>query len=122
SLRQGITKMFYKDGKLHAEIHFKDGKKHGLEKSYYKSGEAMHIGLNHLGKQDSTWVWFYENGAIEEKSDWINGASHGETITYYKDGSLKAFHFYNTGYLRYKREYDSIGNVLKEEGNIPMGI
>lgn len=122
SLTQGIAKMFYEDGTLHAELNFKDNKKEGLEKSYYRSGKIKHIGLNSSGKQDSMWIWYYESGVLEETANWINGASHGENISYYTNGMIKMFRFYFFGDLIYVREYDSSGNVIKEEGRIPIGI
>lgn len=122
SLRQGIAKMFYEDGTLYAEIDFKDGQKHGVEKSYYKSGQLKHVGLNLLGKEDSTWVWYYKDGAIKQLDNWINGATHGENKTYYKDGKLQVFDFYNIGGLIYTRSYDTTGTVTNEKGEAPVSI
>lgn len=122
SLTQGTGKIFYEDGTLHAELSFKDDKKDGLEKSYYKSGKIKHTGLNRLGKQDSIWIWYYNSGAIEEMASWINGASHGEDISFYKNGNVKMFRFYHFGNLLYIREYDSVGNIVKDEGKMPLSI
>ncbi len=34
----GISKTYYKNGRLEAEMHFKDGKLDGLSKEYYEDG------------------------------------------------------------------------------------
>lgn len=122
NLIQGSVKMFYQNGALQAELSFTDSKKNGIEKSYYPSGKIKHIGVNNLGKQDSTWIWLYEDGTTEEVSNWINGASHGEDISYYENGRIKMFRFYYFGDLMYIREYDNNGGVVKEDGKIPMGV
>ena len=39
---EGISKKYYKNGKLSKETPYKDGKREGVQKSYYDSGELKY--------------------------------------------------------------------------------
>ena len=60
--KDGVLRRYHSNGKVLAEITFKDGKKHGPYKSWY------------------------DNGQLHEESNFENDSIAGKSVTYYKNG------------------------------------
>ena len=95
------------------------------------------------GLLNGACYWFFSNGKLEQNVTYINGEAEGHAYFFYKSGALKSrrlylngkpvgyaenyfdhstgiihsiFKFNEDGRLVYKREFDSSGKVIKEEG------
>jgi len=53
---------YYKDGKLHEKITYKDDKRMGNETYYYEDGKVLAEGNNTLGKHEGEWKAWYPSG------------------------------------------------------------
>lgn len=94
-------------------------------------------GLNGLS------VWFYPNGKLGSSITYINGEAEGHAYYFYESGALKARELYknnkvvgyaeyfydhsigvlqairafnDSGKMTYIKEFDTTGNVIREEG------
>lgn len=76
-------------------IEYKNGKKNGKERSYYKNNQL---------KKDITWendykigdyLEFYENGDTLKKCHYEDGTIHGEYKEWHANNSLKEISYYN---------------------------
>lgn len=99
-LMQGVVKHYYADGRLKNEVVYVDNEKDGIEKEYY------------------------EDGSLHKTGGWIMGKEMGDFFEYDKKGKLLKHRFYTLNHeegngLIFIRDYDSKGNIIKEEGFIP---
>jgi len=100
---------------------YKDGLKHGPQKTYNAEGKQL-TDYNHKdGKADGDWIvyhangqmsskvtWgpngyvgktnsWYDDGSIHSEGNWIDGERHGEFNSYYQDGSPSMKQEYDMG-------------------------
>jgi antitoxin component YwqK of YwqJK toxin-antitoxin module len=113
---------------------------------YYTNGKIKSIKQYANGELDGTCVWFYWNGNLKEKISFKNGLGNGNAHYFYESGALKSHRYFrngkrvgyvadyfddsvgvikavllfdNYGKLAYRKTFDSLRNVLKEEGKKP---
>ena len=133
----GVVKEYYKDGTLHAEIEYEDGKLNGIfrtyyesgkrraemyhindvpqwHKSYYESGELMGEGYYINGKREAMEREYYESGKVKGEFPYKNGLMHGVGNYYYESGKVESEQFYENDELQYIKRYDEDGNLLPE--------
>lgn len=100
-LIQGAIKRYYTNGKIKSEVLYEDDKKNGIEKEYY------------------------ENGSLYKIGGWVNGKQMADLFEYDLKGNLISHKFYTLGegnkFIFY-REYDSIGNIINEDGSYPYWL
>lgn len=146
SMKEGIWKHYYEDGKIKKVEHYKRGSQVGEFKSYYSSGQLMEAGnyspfqtkkegvwkrffengqlkfqaQYHTGKFCGIYLEYYQNGNVSLKGeyDYFRNTKKGDWIEYYEDGAIKKSEFYNSkGILEnLSKEYYPSGN-LKEVGD-----
>lgn len=117
SFRNGHKTTYHTDGGVRADFCYKNGLKEGREVVYYFYRNPQSITFYKNGKKDSISTWFYENGMVKDVFYYDNGILKGEMISYYDDGSVKNIQFRNhSGQLIYRREYDSEGETIREQG------
>ncbi len=97
SLKMGVWREFYNNQKLKKETVYKQGKKQGLEITWYQSGCV---------KQET----FYNNGIIDGPITYYNKFCKKELIENYKNGIKEGLeiNYYNNGHI-------------KSEGNFKKG-
>ncbi|MBU2997468.1 hypothetical protein KO500_13550 [Cellulophaga baltica] len=84
-----LQKQFYDNGNLEYEFTIiDDSLKHGIYKSYYKSGELKHIGNYVKGNVQDSLIEFYKNGKIKGKGIIKNGYKFGWWLHYNQKGVL----------------------------------
>jgi antitoxin component YwqK of YwqJK toxin-antitoxin module len=82
--REGLTRIFYPDGKLRQTIPYSDGKKDGLSREYDREGKIITLleynndflisgsRINHqrcLGMKQGEWLDFYPDGSIKNGAE-----------------------------------------------------
>ena len=95
SLLNGECFLFYPDGKLEQKVTYKDNKVNG------------HV------------YFFYNTGVLKSHKFYIDGKIFGNAVDYFDDtvGLIKSILMFNeNGKLYYRKEFDSLGNVIKVEG------
>ncbi len=65
--------LFYKNGQLKLQGHFKNNLKHGQ------------------------WVYYYEDGNLSDESWFLEGLLHGRSKSWYKNRKLRSSGFYQNG-------------------------
>jgi len=79
--RDGLTRIYHRNGKVKVEAHFKDGALDGLARRFYKDG-SLHT------------EWYFRNGI-----------PHGESKLYLPNGNLLHVRHYTNGKLDYIDNY-----------------
>lgn len=97
---------------------FKNGKLYEYE--YFKNGQIrMSTPFLNDTIKDGIQKKFYQNGKTESEITWSNNRRIGETIDYYASGRAKLYKFYNfDSHLFYQREYDTVGKIIRENGEV----
>lgn len=120
--KNGTFREYHENGKLAAEINYKDGKLHGIlrkwydngqlhDSSYFKNGEPVGYSVSYYrnGKKNYENYWseahkldsisrfWYDNGKIGNEGYYQNGKLHGEWRMYYKNGRLESIINYDRG-------------------------
>ncbi|MEM9299978.1 MAG: hypothetical protein AAGA64_16575 [Bacteroidota bacterium] len=134
--RQLLEIEYYEDKQVKEKSFLSDDSiKNGLSKSYYKNGSLHKESFYTNGKLDSVQREFYESGKIKSARLWDFGQPTGEFITYY-DGLLdvyftemdgdtmrveeplkKSYAVYNHLHkISYEWQYDKKGELISEEG------
>ena len=102
-VKQGISKILYKNGSIKKSILFVDGLEHGLSFEYsfdstiisvseYKKGLLIsRESINRTdrnGYKQGSWKIFYDNGFVQEEVTYRNGKKNGFEKKYDSSGSL----------------------------------
>jgi hypothetical protein len=96
-VKDGVTKMYYPDGKLRAEVPMKGGRRNGLATEYYTNGKK-HLVINYVdGKNHGLTTRYYDTGGLYEETMYEKGEMHGLRKRYRKDGKLASEAKYNNG-------------------------
>jgi antitoxin component YwqK of YwqJK toxin-antitoxin module len=72
----GISRGYYKSGKLLSETPYVDGKINGLEKGYYENGSLMYESPMINGKTNGVYKEYYLNGKLEMEGLYSNDSLH----------------------------------------------
>lgn len=113
---------YYADGKVQAIKYFKDSLLSGECFWFYPNGKMKQISTYLQGKANGYAFFFYESGALQSCRLYSEGKIVGYTVNYFdKSIDLKQsiFLFNDSGQLYYKKEFDTLGNVIKEQGKLP---
>lgn len=87
-MKDGVAKSFYKGGKLHSEIVYKDGKKTGKAIEYYKNGgKSLEIDYKN-GIKHGNVKRFFENGQLSELILYVDGKKNGVQKKWRENGKL----------------------------------
>jgi antitoxin component YwqK of YwqJK toxin-antitoxin module len=80
---------YYRDGKLKAKGHYKNGKRSDDWTRYYPGGQIAEKGYFDGGYKSDLWQTFYENGKMSWKGSFFKNIPSGFWRYYYEDGKLK---------------------------------
>ncbi|MEH6469104.1 MAG: hypothetical protein V7725_05780 [Porticoccus sp.] len=83
----GIVVKYYTLNRLLAlRIHYKDGKKDGLEESFYRNGR-LHFRVNYKdGQEDGLTEYFHTNGQLKSRVTYKDGKEEGLSEHFDKSG------------------------------------
>jgi antitoxin component YwqK of YwqJK toxin-antitoxin module len=102
-VKEGLTKYFYPDGKLKAEVPFVKGLEHGFGREYSPAGEIVtlieykrgfvidRMKINRRDKSNlkqGKWFTFYPNGNIHEEGNYRDDKKDGYFKSYAENGDL----------------------------------
>jgi uncharacterized protein len=115
----------------------------GLKIFYYPNGKIQTIKYLQDSLLTGECFWFYPNGRLEKKITYDSNQANGPVYFFYESGNLKSSRFFNKdlhvgyttnyfddsigliqsififnqkGKLIYRKEFDSSGQAVKEEG------
>ena len=139
-----VIKKYYQDGSLESESQLVEGKKNGQQINYYQDGTVRSILHYKDDKANGQQCFFYENGSLEQKVEEKAGIGNGHAYFFYKDGAIQSLRYYSngkeinygvdfwddtfsviksklffndSGQIYHKKNYDSLGGFLSEEGH-----
>ncbi len=79
---------FHEDGSLFWTGNFKNEKRDGYWRSWYKNGNVWSEGNYVNGEQDGVWKMYYQNGQMHLKGAFKNGKKTGEWTTWDANGNI----------------------------------
>ena len=112
---------YWDNGDVLSQTHYKDGKRDGSHRTYFKNRHLMSEGFYKNGKMIGLWMTFHENGELESKGEYKYSESGGYSIKnggwkyYYDNGQLESESIIKDGVEELKF-YDKEGNLV-ESGN-----
>lgn len=110
-----VEKRYYDNGKLEAEISFKDGKLEGDNKEYYENGNLKTEASYKNDKLEGIEKWYYKNGNLKMQTSYKNGEIDGIWKIYYENGGVKYEFPYKNGNLEgIVKTYYENGNLMTE--------
>lgn len=99
-----VVRIYYVNGELAWEIHFLDGKQHGLTKHFYSNGQLRgELNFTH-GKANGELIQYYYYGAIKSEEQYQNDLLVGTSKFYTPLGELKKTIRYENGKQVEERE------------------
>ena len=103
-----------------------NGKKEGLQKSYFKNGNKKAVFFCSQGFKDGSFQGYYKNkeGALQKKCFYKDNFLHGDFFGYYESGNLmNQSHYINdTISGKYYEFFDSTQNLVSNFGYYVKGI
>lgn len=109
------SEMYYENGKLKVKYSFSNGGKNQAFKAYYENGQLQGEGFSKDNKLDGPTKEYYENGKLKEEMSYKNGKRDGEKRMYYENGKLKAIgNFKNDELDGIFKDYDEDGTLIRE--------
>lgn len=84
----GMIFATHANGQLSNERHYKDGKIHGISKSWYENGQLEAEISNKDGKQDGILKEWYENGQLKAVTSLKDSKLDGVSKIWDEDGKL----------------------------------
>ncbi len=115
-LKQGIWREYWPNGDLKLETSYKDGKKDGLEITWYDHPDCVEQEAFYKdGKHDGSVTHYSKRCRKDFFETYKNGVKHGPEVEYYNNGYLKAEGVYKNGSLDgYYSVYDRKGRFSFE--------
>ena len=87
--KHGLGKSFFENGELKSIDNFKDRKLHGPSKDYYENGKLKIEGNYKDSKKHGLRKEYFESGALEAELNYKDNKLHGPSKSYYESGKLK---------------------------------
>lgn len=120
-IKDGMSKFYYKSGKLAKEYYYKKDVFEGIQTDYNEDGYLELKTTYKNGQLDGLMKSYYENGNIKQEINMQNGKPNGIAKTYQEDGKLLREVNYENGVLiGLMKLYYENGNI-KRELNIQNG-
>lgn len=134
---------YYANGAVKSEWTEINGKKYGYQFDYFQNGNLKSILRYVDGVKNHEQLWFHENGFLSKKVLISNDTAQGMAYYFYPSGNLKAdryyrndkpyisgvdywdkefgiikysLHFNEHGEIYYRKDFDSTGKFIGEEG------
>lgn len=136
-VKEGLSTIFYPDGKVRQTIAYNNGKKEGLSKEFDKDGNVITLMEYHndflvsrdrINRKDNNkkkqgpWKEFYENGRIKNESNFVDDLLNGYYKEYDEKGNLVLTMLYDKGAIVKSRVEDEpeieIRNKYDQNGKL----
>lgn len=118
---------FFKDSKVVSSENYVNGKKNGVSKRWYTTGELLEESTWKDDKLDGIYRSYFQDGKLYQESNYVQGQRSGPFKTWFSDGTLELDGFYmsdvrhkdwlyydNSGVLLYALKYNQ-GQLLNPE-------
>lgn len=127
----GVKKEFYPgengiQGKVKKEVHYKDGKFHGMYITYFENGQVESEQNYVMDQKDGLSKYYYDDGKLFYTENYDKGVLNGQIKRLYKNGNIWMVQkfkkgeptgvweeYYPEGMIRYEGEYKK-GKLVKE--------
>ena len=86
--RQGLWKEYYSTGELKSEGHYINSNFDGVWKFYFQDQKLELEGSYKDGKKDDVWHWYYPDGEIFQEENWHQGLLDGDFVEYDENGDI----------------------------------
>ena len=96
---QGNYEAFFFDGTPNTFIHYKNGYRDSLSKTYFYGGKVRSEGRYNMGDKTGEWKYYYSNGKLNYIENYIDGEEEGTEILYNDDGTKDRVITYHKGNL-----------------------
>lgn len=117
--RQGLWKFYYDTGELKEVGKYRNNLKEGTWKYYFRDGEIEQIGDFASDNPEGTWRWYYPNQQLRLAEEYEDGFEEGPAVEYDETGKVIARGNYVEGFKDGSWTYE-IGNI-KETGKYYEG-
>jgi len=121
--KEGISRRFYTTGELLEESNWKDDKQHGFNKSYFPNGK-IYMECNYLeGRLDGSFRYWSTDATLQLEANYKDGTRDRDWKYFGKDGKLLYILKFDRGKLLNPEVQDSVekarGAELKPNTRIP---
>ena len=114
--KDGVETSYYEDGKVRTVIPYKMGNMDGEYKWYNKEGGLFYHIFFKDDKIDGEYLMYDDDGTLQEKDYYVMGKLHGTQTSYYPNGGLKRRIEYNVGEkVGEEIEWDEKGEIIKNK-------
>lgn len=97
-----------------SEVTFKNGIREGVTKTFYKSGRLQRTYWYENGLRQDSSCWFYEEGQLFRTTPFVNDTMNGIQKQYYRTGEIKAKLGYKNGFRTdFFQEFTREGKLVK---------
>ena len=111
---------YYPNGSVREEIHFADGKYHGVYKEFSEQGWVSHRSTYEHGRMHGVLHRFYENGMLQAEANYYHGRIHGRAKEFHPNGTVRLKMDYSYGNpLSSLEEYDESGKLVRSSAPQP---
>jgi len=86
--RQGLWREFYPTGELKSEGNYINSNPEGVWKFYFQDQKIEMEGRYRDGKKEGTWYWHYPNRALLQEENWRQGKLDGDFFEYDETGNI----------------------------------
>jgi len=86
--RQGLWKEYYPTGELKSQGHYSNSNQEGEWKFYFENQKVEVEGRYKNGKKEGAWYWYYPNSALLQEENWSQGKLDGEFVEYNENGEI----------------------------------
>lgn len=88
--KHGPSKMYYKDGQLQLLIHYRNGVKSDTSKKYYENGQLYRtMPFDSLGRKHGVVMYYRKDGKVQAEVPFYHGKEQLGLKEYYLSGKLK---------------------------------
>ncbi len=111
--RQGLWKYYYVTGELKEQGRYNNDLRTGTWKYYFKDGEIEQIGDFVGDLPEGIWRWYYQNQQLRLEEEFVDGFEDGLSTEYNDSGQVIAQGKFIEGYKEGEWEY-RIGNIIEK--------
>lgn len=97
--KDGVWRIYFQTGQLHKEGTMKEGKDHGRYREYHPNGNMQYEYFYEIGKKTGKWLSWYENGVPYTERQFVNDQLHGKIYVWDEEGKLAKEYDYRNGVL-----------------------
>jgi hypothetical protein len=109
----------YQYKKLVASAEFKHGLKDGISVMYFPNGRKKSISHWAEDKEEGLRTVYYQNGKIRSIENWSSGKLYGNTYLHHPNGKLRCYNARDIDEtVFYTYEVNKTGNVLRNYGQV----